>query len=173
MRRDRKDRAKSACLPASLETVCPGLGVAAGTTIGKFGASFLTWFSSFPGQPLFSCSLAMRGAAWQELGSFTLHVAFLTRDSEFHRAYREFSCPHSSESPPDLWNRAEAAQATPGSLGGGHSWDRILRQEPGTGAEAARKSVPFPPRSFCALLTASSHLPSCLPLLLRWLQVGP
>lgn len=33
----------------------------------------------------------------------------------------------------------------------------------GTGAEAARKSVPFPPGSFCALLAASSHLPSCLP----------
>jgi hypothetical protein len=36
-------------------------------------------------------------------------------------------------------------------------------QELGTGAEAARKSVPFPPSSFCTLLTASSHLPSFLP----------
>ena len=168
-----RELGKAAWLPASLQTaICPGLGVAAGATVGKCGGSFLTWFSSLPGQPLFSGSLAMMGAPWQKLGS-TLHVAFLTQDSEFQRAYREFSCPHSSESPPDLWNRAEAAQGTPGGLGGGHSWDRILRQEPGTGAEAARKSVPFPPRSFCALLTASSHLPSYLPLLLSWLQVGP
>lgn len=56
---------------------------------------------------------------------------------------------------------------TPGSLGGGHSWDRIPGQEPGTGAEAARKSAPSLPdhsvlcsHGFLYLLSFLPPLPS-------------
>lgn len=103
------------------------------------------------------------GMAVAELGSFTLPVPFLPETQNSLGPPEESPPILAQKSLPDLWSSAEAAQGTPGSLGGGHSWDRIPGQEPGTGAEAARKSVPFPPRSFCALLTASSHLPSFLP----------
>lgn len=125
--------------------------------------NFLMWNSSLT----YHCP-------WAGLAMVSLHrnhVTSLTRDSEFLRACGEVSCPPSSENFRSL-ESAEAAQGTPGSLGGGHSWDRIPGQEPGTGAEAARKSVPFPPRSFCALLTASSHLPSFL-LLPSWPPAEP
>lgn len=130
--------------------------------LGNFGGTRkwnpLPWLLSLTDQ---SSSLGWRGCG----GAWLLHlpVPFLPETQNSLGPPEESPPVLAQKSLPDLWSSAEAAQGTPGSLGGGHSWDRIPGQEPGTGAEAARKSVPFPPRSFCALLTASSHLPSFLP----------
>lgn len=108
---------------------------------------------------------------WGLIEVWPLYPPCHTPVSDSLRACVTVSCPPKL-SPPHLWSSTEAAQGTPGSLGGGHSWDRIPGQEPGTGngAEAARKPAPSPPDHS---VRGSQFPHTFLPLLPSWPQVEP
>lgn len=111
--------------------------MAAGVRSREFGVelwsvrrqNLLTWLSGLTGQPLSPGSLAMVGLG-RSLAPSPSMLLSSPKIQNSIEPKKKLPSLVALKSPPDLWNRAGAAQGTPGSLGGGHSWDRIPGREP-------------------------------------------